>query len=99
MIPVDRVYKIVRKIPKGQVATYGQIAKLAGGLNPRYIGHLLHINPDPPIIPCHRVVNAKGKLAKNFALGGISEHKKRLGKEGVAIHENKVDLAKYQWKF
>ena len=69
--PTKRIYEAVKKIPKGHVATYGQIAKMAG--NPkmsRAVGNALHKNPDPTHIPCFRVVNSKGELAGAFAFGG-----------------------------
>ena len=57
----DRIYRIVSRIPKGYVTTYGQVACLAG--NPRWavVGFALHVNPDPERIPCHRVVNRFGR--------------------------------------
>lgn len=91
------VYNIVSEIPSGKVMTYGQIAKIAGVKNPRYIGYLLHHNPDPENIPCHRVVNFQGKLSDAFAFGGYWEQVKRLEAEGVLIEENKVSLNKYRF--
>lgn len=85
-----RVYDLVRAIPPGKVATYGQVAKLTGIKNPRYVGYLLHINPDPDRIPCHRVVNSQGKLSAAFAFGGAWEQASRLENEGVAVKENRV---------
>ena len=95
----DLVYKIVSEIPSGKVMTYGQIARIAGVKNPRYIGYLLHHNPDPEHIPCHRVVNFQGKLSDAFAFGGYWEQAKRLEAEGVAVKgdkENMVELDRYQ---
>ena len=69
--PTKLIYEAVKKIPKGHVATYGQIAEMAG--NPRMsraVGNALHKNPDPLHIPCFRVVNSKGELAGAFAFGG-----------------------------
>ena len=69
--PTKRIYEAVKKIPKGHVATYGQVAQMAG--NPkmaRAVGNALHKNPDPEHIPCFRVVNGKGELAGEFAFGG-----------------------------
>lgn len=97
MTPTEQVYSVMKKIPKGYVATYGQIAKLAGGLNPRFIGYVLHRNTDPDGIPCHRVVNAQGKLASGFVFGGAMEHKKRLEQEDIDVDNYFVDLKKYQW--
>lgn len=66
-------------------------------ITPRYVGHILHINPDSKNIPCHRVVNSKGKLAEKFAFGGWKEQKRRLMKEGVEFKSEKsVDLVKFQ---
>ena len=69
--PTKRIYEAVKKIPAGKVATYGQVAAMAG--NPkmsRAVGNALHKNPDPENIPCFRVVNSKGELSGAFAFGG-----------------------------
>lgn len=93
------VYAIVRQIPRGKVATYGQIAALAG--NPRAaraVGNALHRNPDGDETPCYRVVNSQGKLSGAFAFGGIYEQKERLEADGVEVVNMQVDLALYQWE-
>lgn len=87
----DRIYDIVRRIPKGRVMTYGEIAKYAK-TTPRVVGNALHRNPDPKNIPCHRVVNAKGQLSKAFAFGGLHAQKKLLEAEGVRVYKNHVSL-------
>lgn len=96
----DLVYEVVKQIPKGKVATYGQIARLLGSPRAsRAVGYALHFNPSPIIIPCHRVVNRNGNLSEKFAFGGIEEHCKLLYNEGVIANDNMtVDLSKYQWK-
>lgn len=67
----NRVYDMVRQVPRGMVATYGQIAKLVGEpRRARYVGYALHVNPEPGTIPCHRIVFADGRLAEGFAFGG-----------------------------
>ena len=69
----DKIYAAVCLIPRGRVATYGQVAALAGnGGAARAVGNALHKNPMPGVIPCHRVVNAQGRLAPHFAFGGAS---------------------------
>ena len=92
----EKIYEQVKKIPEGKVATYGQIALMAG--NPRWsqiVGYALHSNPEPGVIPCHRVVNKEGKLAKAFAFGGENVQRDLLKKEGVLfIDEDTVDLEK-----
>ena len=98
------VYEIVKKIPKGKVASYGLISKIANEemkklkneelikVTPRYIGYLLHNNPDPEKIPCHRVVDRNGKIAENYKFGGWREQKRKLTKEGVKFRdERRVD--------
>ena len=94
--PTRRIYEAVKKIPKGRVATYGQVAAMAG--NPkmsRAVGNALHKNPDPDGIPCFRVVNSKGELAGEFAFGGKGEQAKLLMADGVEVTEGKVDLSVY----
>lgn len=95
----DKIYEAVMTIPYGQVATYGQIAVIAGNKGyARIVGNALHKNPAPGIIPCHRVVNAKGRLAEHFAFGGLSEQQKLLEAEGVEVSEGFVYLEKYQMR-
>jgi O-6-methylguanine DNA methyltransferase len=97
--PTKRIYEVVKKIPKGKVATYGQVAELAGDKRmARAVGNALHKNPDPDNIPCFRVVNAKGELAGEFAFGGAGEQAKRLEADGIEVTDGRVDLEKYQWK-
>lgn len=94
-----KIYEIVKQIPKGCVATYGQVAALAG--NPRWarvVGYALHVNPDPEGIPCYRVVNREGRLSDAFAFGGVNQQKELLEQDGIEVVENHVDLSVYQWK-
>lgn len=82
----QRVYRIVCQIPKGKVATYGQIAALLGApRSARYVGFALHANPQPGVIPCHRVVFKNGACAPGFAFGGPDEQRKLLEEEGVSF--------------
>lgn len=94
--PTKRIYEAVKRIPKGHVATYGQVAAMAG--NPkmsRAVGNALHKNPDPETIPCFRVVNSKGELAEAFVFGGEGEQAKCLEEDGVEVKNGKVDLKHY----
>ena len=94
--PSKRIYEAVKKIPSGHVATYGQVAELAGDKKmARAVGNALHKNPDPDNIPCFRVVNAKGELAGEFAFGGAGAQAKLLEAEGIEVINGKVDLKKY----
>ena len=95
----ELIYDIVRQIPKGTVATYGQVAALAGNKRwSRVVGYALHVNPDPEHIPCHRVVNRLGEVSKAFAFGGENRQVDLLIQEGVGFKDGKVDLQKYGWK-
>ena len=95
----ERIYEVVKRIPKGKVATYGQVAAMAG--NPRWarvVGYALHVNPDPEHIPCFRVVNRFGEVSKAVAFGGENSQIALLQAEGVEVTDGKVDLSKYGWK-
>lgn len=95
--PTKRIYEAVKKIPKGCVATYSQIAKMAGNEKmSRAVGNALHKNPEPGVIPCHRVVDSKGRLAGAFAFGGETVQAELLEGEGVRVIAGKVDLNQYQ---
>ena len=92
----ERIYDVVRRIPRGKVATYGQIAMLAGNKNMcRAVGNALHKNPNPDGIPCYRVVNSKGELSGEFAFGGIGAQQKLLEADGIEVVNGKVDLQKF----
>ena len=95
--PTKRIYEAVKRIPKGKVATYAQIAAMAGNERmARAVGNALHKNPEPGIIPCHRVVDSKGNLAGAFAFGGEKVQEDLLKREGVIVLDGRVDLQKYQ---
>lgn len=95
--PTKRIYEAVKKIPKGKVATYAQVAAMAGNEKmSRAVGNALHKNPTPGIIPCHRVVDSKGNLAGAFAFGGLDVQAKLLKDEGVEVIDGRVDLSKYK---
>lgn len=97
--PTKRIYEAVKKIPKGKVATYGQIAKMAGNERmSRAVGNALHKNPEPDKIPCYKVVNSKGELASEFVFGGRGVQAKLLEADGIEVVNNKVDLNKYGMK-
>lgn len=95
-----RIYDVVRRIPRGKVATYGQVALLAG--NPHWsqvVGYALHVNPDPLNIPCYRVVNRFGEVSRAFAFGGENEQIRLLREDGVEVTpDGRVDLARFIWR-
>ena len=94
--PTRRIYEAVKKIPRGKVATYGQVAEMAGNKKmARAVGNALHKNQDPEKIPCYRVVNAKGELAGEFAFGGEGAQARLLQADGIAVVDGRVDLKIY----
>ncbi len=92
----EKIYETVKKIPEGKVASYGQVAAAAG--NPRWsrvVGYALHVNPEPGVIPCHRVVKKDGRVAEGFAFGGEDVQRDLLLSEGVSFIDDKtVDMEK-----
>lgn len=94
----EKIYELTRAIPKGKVATYGQLAKLAGFPKAaRAVGIYMRTNPDPPRTPCHRVVASDGSLTGYSGVGGVKAKRKMLEKEGVRFKSGKVDLTSSRW--
>lgn len=92
----NAIYNRVKEIPKGKVVSYGAIAKDLG-TNPRIVGFALHANNNKNI-PCHRVVSKEGRLAVNYAFGGIDKQRKKLKNEGVMFKDDiHVDLKQSGW--
>ena len=93
----EKIYEVVKKIPKGKVATDGKVAMLAG--NPRWarvVGYALHVNTDSGTIPCHRVVNREGRVAPGFAFGGEGIQRQLLEAEGIIFDKDgRIDLKIY----
>lgn len=97
MTTFEKIYEVVKTIPKGKVATYGLVATLVG--NPRLsrvVGYALHKNPNPKEIPCHRVVNRYGEVTPAFVFGGKDAQIMLLKAEGVTfLPDGKVDMHKH----
>ena len=93
------IYDVVRQIPKGKVASYGQVAALSG--NPRWsrvVGYALHVNPDPSGIPCYRVVTKDGRISDAFAFGGGNEQIALLKADGIEfVDDTHVGMKRFQW--
>ena len=96
----EAVYEVVRQIPAGRVASYGQVARMVGRpRNARFVGYALHVNPEPGVIPCHRVVFKDGSLAPGFAFGGEDEQRRLLEAEDVDfLPDGRVDMAHFAWE-
>lgn len=97
MTTFEKVYEAVKLIPRGSVATYGQIAAAVGNRRlSRVVGYALHVNPEPGVIPCHRVVKRDGEVSSAFAFGGANRQVALLKEEGVAfLDESHVDMANF----
>lgn len=93
----ERCYEILRKVPKGKVTTYKEIAKALHSKAYRAVGNAMNKNPYAPKVPCHRVVKADGSVG-GFA-SGTKKKIEMLKKEGIEIDKNNIDLKKYLYKF
>ncbi len=96
----ERIYAVVRRIPPGQVATYGQIAALAGlGGHARQVGYALHALATEEAVPWHRVVNARGQVSPRAEPGDDRLQRTLLEREGVRFDAaDRLDLALYRWQ-
>ncbi len=96
----DKVYEVVKNVPHGKVTTYGDVARMCGSPRmARQVGWALHVNPQPGVIPCHRVVFSNGSVCTGFAFGGKDVQRDMLRAEGVEVSEDyKIDLKKYRWE-
>jgi len=96
----ELIWSIVRRIPRGRVATYGQIAELAGlEGHARQVGYALHNLPSASGIPWHRVVNARGQISPRSAGDSHELQRLLLEEEGVEFDlSGRMDLKKYRWK-
>lgn len=101
MTPFEKVYEVVRRIPRGRVATYGQVAAaLDADYSPLFVGWALHaLTPEHGDVPWHRVVNAKGGISTRQVLGYAPDLQKLLlVEEGIVFDEaDRCDLSQYQW--
>lgn len=93
----ERCYHILKKVPKGKVTTYREIAKALKSKAYRAVGNAMHKNPHAPRVPCHRVVKSDGNIGR-FA-SGTKKKIQLLKKEGIEIKKGKIDLKKYLYKF
>jgi methylated-DNA-protein-cysteine methyltransferase-like protein len=95
-----RILAVVRRIPRGRVATYGQVAALAGlARQPRLVGYALHSLPSSTAGPWHRVINARGMISIRSTGGPSLSQRLLLEREGVAFDaRGRVSLQRFQWK-
>lgn len=96
----ERIYAVVRRIPRGRVATYGQVAALAGlAGHARQVGYALHALPEGSRVPWQRVINAQGRVSPRAAPGWDDVQRQLLSREGVHFGgSGRVPLDRYQWR-
>ncbi len=96
----ERIYAVVRRIPRGRVATYGQVAGLAGlAGHARQVGYALSALPEAHRVPWHRVINAQGRVSARSERGCDGEQRGLLEAEGVRFDESgRVSLRRYRWQ-
>jgi methylated-DNA-protein-cysteine methyltransferase-like protein len=99
-VTYQRIYDVVRRIPRGHVATYGQVATLAGlAGHARQVGYALHALPDGTGVPWHRVVNASGRISVRAIPGAELVQQQLLEREGVRLDaKGRVPLARVRWR-
>ena len=96
-----RAYAVVRQVPEGRVATYGQVARMLGRPRAaRLVGFAMHASPGMAGgVPCHRVVFKDGSLAPGFAFGGPLEQRRMLEEEGITfLPDGRVDMDRCAWE-
>jgi methylated-DNA-[protein]-cysteine S-methyltransferase len=92
----EKCYNVLRRVPKGKITTYKEIARALNSGAYRAVGTAMNKNPYAPIVPCHRIINSNGKLG-GFS-SGLKNKIKLLKSEGIEIKNNKIDLNKYFYK-
>jgi len=99
----QRIYAVIRQVPRGQVASYGQIARLVGGISAQMVGFALAALPSHPQeaeVPWQRIINAQGRVSPHGLGCGSALQRQLLEEEGVVFSlEGAVDLAVYGWAF
>ncbi len=95
----QQIYELVRLIPYGKVATYGQIASLVGRCTPRMVGYAMAALSEGSDVPWHRVINSQGKISPRSGGDGELMQKVLLEAEGIHfVKSNRVDLGRVGWK-
>ena len=95
----EKIWHIVSQIPRGKVATYGQVAELAGlPGRARLVGQVLSNLPAGSLLPWHRVVNSRGRLSFPQGSGRYAFQQQRLEAEGISFESGRFPLRRYRWR-
>jgi len=95
----EKIYKNLKKVPKGKVITYKELAKSCGSKAYRFVGTCMKENKNPKEIPCYKVVRSDGKIGNYSSSGGINGKINLLEKDGIKVSNGRVDLKRYGWRF
>ena len=94
-----RIYEVVLRIPRGMVATYGQVARITGGCSPRQVGYAMSSVPFESDVPWHRVINSRGSISVRSSGEECGQQRSMLESEGIVFNEDgKVNLKKFGWE-
>jgi methylated-DNA-protein-cysteine methyltransferase-like protein len=94
----DRIYALVRQVPRGRVVSYGQVAEMVGGCTPRQVGYAMAAVPAGSRVPWQRVINSQGKISVRAGGGECVAQRQLLEREGVSFSPaGRVDFARYGW--
>jgi len=93
------IYEALKKVPKGRVTTYKELAHAVHSKAYRAVGSAMRKNPFAPMVPCHRVINADGSVGNFSGKGGVKGKIAFLRKEGICVIQSKIDLKKYMFRF
>jgi methylated-DNA-protein-cysteine methyltransferase-like protein len=97
--PFQRIYAVVARIPRGKVATYGQVARLAGRVTARLVGYAMAATPDGLDLPWQRVINSRGEVSPRRRGDGHLDQRRLLEREGVRFDERgRIELARHAWR-
>jgi len=95
----ERIYDLVRRIPRGRVATYGQVAGIVGRCTARQVGYAMAALPARSRVPWQRVINGKGEISPRASGDGARAQRALLQREGIVFDEQgRVDLKRYAWQ-
>ncbi|MBI2579875.1 MAG: MGMT family protein [Candidatus Aenigmarchaeota archaeon] len=95
---MHKAYLLLRKIPRGKVATYGTLAR-ACNTSPRAVGSLMRSNKHPDLYPCYKVVKSGGNVGNYSGAGGAKRKISLLKKDGIEVRDGKINLKKFGYKF
>lgn len=95
----QKIYRLVKKIPRGKITTYKELAEALNSRAYQAVGQALKRNPNPIKVPCHRVIRSNGELGGYSGPGSRKKKKRLLEREGIEIRSGRIDLDKHMHTF